>query len=170
MAMAPMQTVRELVTKASTNLASLALPVLILSHSPNRSKPSSIRRSSPMTVPMARHSTINMERPPEREAVRPSPAMVTCSMPSMAPAIAIKRTLIPQTLQMASCCWSLKKRPVKCPAIPPAMTAAVLIKVPVPGISLPSCLRIYIQFQIQSISIAFSSKESSISFFPVSTW
>ena len=138
MAMAPMQTVRELVTKASTNRASLALPVLILSQAPKRSKPSSILKSSPMTVPMARHRTINMERPLLMEAAFPASSIVICSMPSMVPAIAIKSTLIPQTLQIASCCSSLKRRPAKCPAIPPATTAAVLINVPVPGIYLLS--------------------------------
>ena len=75
-----------------------------------------------------------MERPLMMEAPLPASSMEICSIPSMAPAIAIKRTLIPHTLQIASCCSSLKKRPVKCPATPPAITAAVLIKVPVPGI------------------------------------
>ena len=164
-------------TKASTNRASLALPVLNLSHVPKCSNPSSIRSNSPMAVPMQRHSTMNMERllviaAPDRAlpaelpaaaailpvaaavlpaaaailpvaaAVLPAaaavfaPSVVICSIPSMAPAIAMKRTLIPQVVLRAACCFLVKRRPTKRPARPPAITAAVFISVPMPGICL----------------------------------
>ena len=63
MAIAPMQTVREAVTNALTNCRSPSLPVFFFSHSPKRSNPFSIPRSSPMTVPAARQSTTSMDLP-----------------------------------------------------------------------------------------------------------
>ena len=52
MATAPMHTVRLALTNASTNPLSLALPVLIFSHCPNRSKLSSILSISPINAPI----------------------------------------------------------------------------------------------------------------------
>ena len=132
--MAPMHMVSEEVTKASTKRASLAFPVLNLSQVPKRSKPSSIPRISPITVPTARQSTMNIERPLVILQAPPVSEAVISSIPSIAPAIAIKSTLTPQTTVMESCCSCLKILPAKCPTRPPATTAAVLISVPAPAI------------------------------------
>ena len=60
MAMAPMQTVREAVTTASTNRLSCAFPVFCFSHSPNRPKAPSRFSSSPITAPMVRYRITSM--------------------------------------------------------------------------------------------------------------
>ena len=137
MAMAPMQTVREAVTKAFTNCLSPSLPVFRFSHSPKRSKPFSMPISSPMTVPMARQSTTSMDLPLTR--VLPS----ILSMPCMAPAMAMNRVLTPQAVVRDCCCSCFRSLPVKWPISPPRMMAALLITVPSPTIcchSMPGIL------------------------------
>ena len=121
-----MHTVSEAVTKAFTNCLSPLLPVFIFSHSPNRSNPFSIPIISPMIVPKARQSTTSMDFPLSRFPLS------ICSIPCIAPAIAINRTLIPHAIVSASCCSCLNSLPVKCPITPPATIAALLIIVPSP--------------------------------------
>ena len=107
MAMAPMDTVREAVTKAWTNLVSPLFPVFSFSHSPNFWKPASMPISSPITVPMARQRTTSMDRPPL------SAPFSIFSMPSMAPATAMNSTLTPQAVFRESCCSGRNIRPIK---------------------------------------------------------
>ena len=64
MAMAPMQTVRDAVTKPLTKPWSFALPVFLFSHSPKRSKRCSILMISPMSPPKARQMTSSIPPPP----------------------------------------------------------------------------------------------------------
>lgn len=54
------------------------------------------------------------------------------SIPSIAPAMAIKITLTPQALLSASCCSGRKSFPAKWPIIPPATIPALFIIVPSP--------------------------------------
>ena len=60
MAIAPMHTVREAVTKALTKSLSLAFPVFRFSHSPRRSNQPSILTASPINVPRARQTVTSM--------------------------------------------------------------------------------------------------------------
>ena len=121
-----MQTVREAVTNAFTNCLSPLFPVFSFSHSPNRSKPFSIPSSSPNTVPIARHSTTSIDLP--LTSLPPS----ICSIPCIAPEMAIKSTLIPHAFVNDSCCSSRNSLPVKCPVSPPATIAATFMIVPSP--------------------------------------
>ena len=133
--MAPMQTVREAVTKASTNPLSFALPVLIFSHWPNRSKAPSRSRSSPAREPRARQPMISMVPP------LTTPVPSTVSIPSSAPAMPRNNVHTPQVLHRASWTLSLKKRPKTMPRMPPARIARVLMMVPSPAMvnrSLPA--------------------------------
>ena len=68
------------------------------------------------------------------DPIRPATEILQkiCSIPSIAPAIAMNSTLTPHAFVRASCCSALNSRPVKCPMMPPAATAAVLISVPIP--------------------------------------
>ena len=128
MAIAPMQTVSEAVTKALTNSASPLLPVFAFSHSPNCSKRSSMRAASPRRVPSARQSTTSMDFP-----LASSPASIF-SIPCIAPATAMNRTLTPQAFVKESCCSSWISFPAKCPTSPPATMLAPLMIVPSPVI------------------------------------
>ena len=92
MAMAPMHTVSDAVTKASTKPPSLPFPVLTFSQVPKRSKPASIFRISPIKAPMARQPMISRELP----LTRPAPS--TVSIPSKAPARPMNRVATPHTL------------------------------------------------------------------------
>ena len=89
-AMAPMLTVREAVTKASTKVLSFALPVLRLSHWPKRSKPPSMLSHSPMSAPTAAQSTSSRLRPLTRAAP------CTLSILLRTPAMPMKMTVTPQ--------------------------------------------------------------------------
>ena len=128
MAMAPMHTVKDAVTKALTKPLSLAFPVFRFSHSPNRSKAPSMFSASPITPPMARHPMISMA--PLLTMALPS----TESICSSAPVMAINNVLTPQTLVKVSWVLSLKNRPNSAPSTPPVKMAAVLIMVPRPNI------------------------------------
>ena len=131
MAMAPMHTVNEAVTKASTNRASLALPVFRFSQLPKRSIPSSRFNSSPIRDPRAMQPMISMAPPPV--TLEPS----TVSIPSKAPEMPRNRVLTPQALHRESCTPSLKNRPKIMPHTPPATIARVLMTVPSPTILSP---------------------------------
>ena len=121
-----MDTVKEAVTKALTNSASLLFPVFCFSHSPKLSNPCSIPISSPMIVPMARQSTTSMDFP-----LLIFPPSVE-SIPSIAPAIPINNTLTPQALFNASCCSTRNNLPVKYPTRPPAIMLILFMMVPNP--------------------------------------
>ena len=99
MAMAPMQTVREAVTKALTKPLSFALPDLIFSHSPNRSKAPSMFIHSPIRAPMARQPMMSME------PLLTMAPFSTDSIFSSTPVMAINRVLTPQTFVSVS--WAL---------------------------------------------------------------
>ena len=126
MAIAPMLTVSDAVTKALTKPLSRSLPVFFFSHSPKRSKASSMPSSSPITVPSARQSTTSIARP---LVSAPSSSF---SMPDIAPAMAMNMVLTPQALPMEACCSSRNNLPVKRPINPPATMAPVLMSVPSP--------------------------------------
>ena len=135
MAIAPMHTVSEAVTKALTKPASFALPVFCFSHSPKRSKPCSMPIISPMTVPIVRHSTTSIDLP-----LVIAPASIF-NMPSIAPAMAMNMVLTPQARFSASCCSGLMNRRNSQPITPPATMLPLLMIVPSPIIWVPFFLR-----------------------------
>ena len=125
-AMAPMHTVRDAVTKASTKPLSEPLPVFCFSQEPKRSRPSSIRSNSPTRVPRARQITTRML--PEA-VTAPSSTVSICSR---APEMAMKMVLMPQALVRPSRIRSGRRPPTRRPSRPPATMAATLISVPRP--------------------------------------
>ena len=132
MAIAPMQTVRDALTKALTNVLSLAFPVLTFSHCPSRSNAPSMFSASPITAPMARHPMIS-----SAPLLTTFPSC-TVSIPSMAPEMAINSVPTPQTFISVSCALWLRTRPNNAPHTPPARIAAVLMTVPSPTMCFPS--------------------------------
>ena len=130
-AIAPMETVRDAVTKAFTKPTSPLLPVLAFSHSPNASNPFSMPIRSPITVPTARHSTTSMDFP-----LLMAPSLMR-SIPSIAPAMAMNRMLTPQARFRDSCCSGLNHFPANCPTNPAATMLTLLMIVPNPIILLP---------------------------------
>ena len=130
MAMAPMDTVREAVTKALTKPASPWLPVLSRSHSPRRRNRPSMFSTSPTAAPRARESTTSMERPAVRLPLS------TRSIPSMAPVMAMNMTHMP-LVRARDSCWLGRKR---FPARRPATMLALLRRVPSPIIGRVSFL------------------------------
>ena len=129
MAMAPMHTVNEAVTKPSTNRASLLLPVFCFSHSPNRSNQCSMLISSPTNAPSARLPTNSMARP------LTTLPFSTVRIPSSTPPMAMNSTETPQAFCKESWCRSFKNLPNRPPRIPPRMMATVLISVPKPNMA-----------------------------------
>ena len=125
-AMAPMLTVSDAVTKASTNEESPALPVLYLSHSPKRPIWCSRLIHSPTSAPAASDTTI-MAVPP----LTSLPSAME-SMPPRAPASPTKSTLKAVAFIRPSCKRGVMNLPKSMPAMPPATTKAVLISVPRP--------------------------------------
>lgn len=63
----------------------------------------------------------------------------TESMHSIAPAVPMKRTLIPHALFTVSCILSVRNFPKKKPAAPPAIIPITLINVPKPGMVILLC-------------------------------
>ena len=130
-AIAPMQTVRSWSQRPQT--ARLWHCRFLITIRRQNAQPSSILKSSPMTVPMARHRTINMGRPAADGSRLSGFIHRDLQHVIHGATIAIKSTLIPQTLQIASCCSSLKGG-LQSVLLFRTTTAAVLINVPVPGI------------------------------------
>ena len=128
MAIAPMQTVRDAVTKAPMKPPSDSLFVLTLSQAPKRSIRSSRSSSSPRTAPTASERIIIMV--PCTVSAPPSARSICES----APETPTNSTLTPMALISVFCSRSGMRRPPSRPASPPTTIAATLTIVPNPCI------------------------------------
>ena len=127
MAMAPMQTVRDAVTKALIKRESPALPVRFRRKRPKDSNFPSISAISPISVPRTILTIIIMVPP----AVR-TPFGETVKTFASVPDMPINRVQTPATRVTEVCHCSFRNFPNNKPMTPPPMMAATFMMVPNP--------------------------------------
>ena len=127
-AMAPMQTVRDAVTKPSTNRVSPPLPVFCWSQCPKRSMRSSRSMASPMTAPPMRLASIQFVP----TSVTP-PSAPICSISLTVPVKPRNITATAQAIMMAFWKRSDISRPHPSPKSPPPTMPNTFAKTPIPG-------------------------------------